>query len=106
MISTKQWIFNISLWEKVAHATASTGGLQADLKMGSKAVTAQGQAHVLSWKVTSGEYYYTFTLFLGSSSASAPGCWEIKDTGLSRSSLTSTHLIHEQETPQRSGVQR
>jgi len=39
MISTKQWIFNIPLREKVVYATASTDGLQADFKVGSKAVT-------------------------------------------------------------------
>ena len=86
MISTEQRIFNIPLREKVVYATASTGSLQADFKTGSKAVTAQGQACMGSRKVTSEEYYYVFILFLGSSSASAPGCWEIKDTGLRRSS--------------------
>lgn len=86
MISTNQWIFNIPLRENVARATASTGGLQVDFKMGSKTVTAHvvGTHGWLEGNVRG--YYYMFTLFLGSSSAPAPGCWEIKDTGLSTSS--------------------
>lgn len=49
-------------------------------------MTVQTQAHMGSWRVMPGKYYYMLASLLGFFPASASGCLEIEDTGLSRSS--------------------